>query len=197
MSRFARRAKRPARYTAPLTCQVVRERDFRLVADRILNLSPGGALVGPADPVLTGERLLLSFCVGHGIYVDAEVVVARVVHGRRAGEHTRYLGLSFESLDEPSLAVLHRYLRSAVPVPPGARNERRAQPRPLAPRGVETRRSARAHALDRLGDDFAVHEGSTGLQVLHGDAGGLAIVRGGADLFDDGRERGDDFVFAE
>lgn len=134
MSRSARRAKRPARYTAPLECQVVRERDFRLVADRILNLSPGGALVGPADPVLTGERLILSFCTGlpGGHYVDAEVIVARVVHGRRAGEHTRYLGLSFECLDESSLAALHRLLRRAVPVPPGARYERRAQRRQLA-----------------------------------------------------------------
>lgn len=134
MSRTARCAKRPARYTTPLDCQVVRERDFRLVADRILNLSPGGALVGPADPVLTGERLILSFCTGlpDRRYVDAEVVVVRVLHGRRAGEHTRYLGVSFECLDESSLAALHELLRRAVPVPPGARNERRAQRRQLA-----------------------------------------------------------------
>lgn len=132
MSRYARRAHRGARYTAKLCCQVVRERDFRLVADRILDLSPGGALVGPCDPVLTGERVILSFAALGGRYVDAEAIVARVVHGRRGGEHTRYLGLSFEGLDQDSLAALHELLQWAVPAPPGARRERRAEPRPLA-----------------------------------------------------------------
>jgi hypothetical protein len=106
----------------------VRERDFRLVADRVLDLSTGGLLVGPADPVLTGERVLVSFAGSAG-WIDAEAVVARVVHGRRRGEHSRALGLSFEALDAESRLALERALGVCVPVPPGQRTERRVAPR--------------------------------------------------------------------
>jgi hypothetical protein len=107
-------------------CQVVRERDFRLVADCVVDLSPGGALVGPADPVLTGERVIVSFPGVRGEWIDAEAVVARVVHGRRVGEHTRTLGLSFESLDGDSRKALSALLATRLPTAPGARQERRA-----------------------------------------------------------------------
>lgn len=121
--RFA--VRRPTRSAARVTCQVVRERDFRLVADRILDLSATGALVFPADPVLTGERVMLSFQGAAGRWIDAEATVARVVHGRRRGEHARALGLCFEVLDDESQAALSATLSSFVPVPPTARRERR------------------------------------------------------------------------
>lgn len=124
MTRFRPKTRRVARRAARVACQIVRERDFRLVADRVLNLSSGGALVGPADPVLTGERVLVSF-QGSGGWIDAEAVVARVVHGRRNGEHSRSLGLSFEALDEASRRALEQTLRRCVPVAPGKRSERR------------------------------------------------------------------------
>jgi len=64
-------------------CQVVRESDFRLVADQVVDLSPTGALVMPADPVLTGEAVIVSFKLPHIPYwLDAEATVARVVHER-------------------------------------------------------------------------------------------------------------------
>jgi hypothetical protein len=103
----------------------VRERDFRLVADCVVDLSPGGAMVGPADPVLTGERVIVSFPGVRGAWIDAEAVVARVVHGRRTGEYTRSLGLSFENLDPESRAALAQLLAVSVPTAPGARQERR------------------------------------------------------------------------
>ena len=53
--------RRPVRHTVEGHCQVVRENGFTLVADRIENLSTWGMLVGPADPVLTGERVFVSF----------------------------------------------------------------------------------------------------------------------------------------
>ena len=49
---------RQTRHTADLACQVVREHDFCLIADRIANLSPTGVLVTPADPVVAGEKLV-------------------------------------------------------------------------------------------------------------------------------------------
>lgn len=111
---------RRSRRTFHAQCQVVRERDFRLVADRVENLSASGMLVGPADPVLTGERLIVSFRLPrNGYWIDAEAVVSRVVHGRRAGECTRALGVQFENLDPRARRALALSLYQAPPIPPG------------------------------------------------------------------------------
>jgi hypothetical protein len=105
---------------------VVRERDFQLVADRIVNLSATGLMVSPADPALTGERLIVSFQIPHsGQWVDAEATVARVVHGRRPGEHTRGLALELENVEEIPKMLLGRALRRCPPSPPGHRAGRR------------------------------------------------------------------------
>jgi hypothetical protein len=81
---------RPPRHLVHVPCQAVRERDFRLVAAKIVDLSLGGMLVGPALPVLTGDRILVSFRSPRwGVWVDAEAIVARVVHGRRRTESGR------------------------------------------------------------------------------------------------------------
>ncbi|HEX9619943.1 MAG TPA: PilZ domain-containing protein [Polyangiaceae bacterium] len=119
--------RRPPRHTVRLPCQVVRERDFRLVADKMTDLSVTGMLVTPADPVLTGERLIVSFKLpGSDVYVDAEAIVARVVHGRRPGEVSRALGVEFSSLPGKSADDLNRALRRSPLIPPGARPGRRS-----------------------------------------------------------------------
>lgn len=118
--------RRSARHAVRLECQVVRERDFHLVADRIVNLSATGLMVSPADPALTGERLIVSFQIPHsGYWVDAEATVARVVHGRRPGEHTRGLALELENVEEISQMLLGRALRRCPPTAPGHRAGRR------------------------------------------------------------------------
>lgn len=116
------RTRRPARHTVNVNCQVVRERDFRLVADRVVNLSRNGILVAPADPVLTGEKIILSFPspTGSG-WIDAEATVARVLHGRRPGEFRRALGLEIEALDAESQQALEDCLKRVPPSPPGVR----------------------------------------------------------------------------
>lgn len=120
---------RHTRRQTRLPCQVVRERDFRLVADTISNLSQTGLLVTPADPVLTGERLLVSFQVpGSSIWIDTEATVTRVVHGRRPGEYSRALGLEFDPLPPAAKLALERSLGRLLPVPPGARPGRRVVP---------------------------------------------------------------------
>jgi hypothetical protein len=120
---------RHTRRLARLPCQVVRERDFRLVADTITNLSSTGLLVTPADPVLTGERLLVSFQVpGSSVWIDTEATVARVVHGRRPGEYSRALGLEFDPLPPTARLALQHALGRLAPVPPGARSGRRVMP---------------------------------------------------------------------
>jgi len=119
---------------------VVRERDFRLVADRIENLSETGMLVTPADPVLTGEAVIVSFYVpSTGQWFDLEATVARVVHGRRPGEFTRGLGLRFEPLEAESRGLLSAALGAYPAVPPG----------PSARRSLASRSPERLAALCR------------------------------------------------
>jgi PilZ domain len=127
MRRSPRKAhRRSTRHSVRLVCQVVRERDFQLVADRIVNLSASGLVVSPADPALTGERLIVSFQIPHsGHWVDAEAVVARVVHGRRPGEHTRGLALELENVEEIPQLLLGLALRRCPPAPPAHRSGRR------------------------------------------------------------------------
>jgi len=113
---------RTARHTARVECQVVRLRDFRLVADRIENLSPAGMLVGPSDPVLTGEGVIVCFKIpGFSSWIDAEAIVRRVVHGRRPGETRRALGLELMGLDDFSHRLLQAYIRRLPPTPPAYR----------------------------------------------------------------------------
>ncbi len=117
---------RAPRRTLRVEAQVIRERDFRLVADRIVDLSPGGALVMPADPVLTGERLLVSFRLPHSLYyVDTEAVVTRVLHGRRPGEHTRGFALGFDCITGLDRRMIDHALRYLPPAPPRYRRGRR------------------------------------------------------------------------
>lgn len=120
-------------------CQVVRERDFRLIADRVVDLSATGALVMPADPVLTGERVILSFQLPSSLYwIDTEAVVTRVLHGRRPGEHTRGLALELDGLSGLSRFMIERALRYMPPAPPRYRPGRR-QNADLLPRLVGPR----------------------------------------------------------
>lgn len=119
-------SKRPSRHCVQSTCQVVSERDFRLVADRIENLSSWGMLVSPADPIKTGERVYVSFQLpGTTEWFDAQAVVTRVLHGRRPGETTRKLGLEFVDLSPHDRYRLRKTISRVPPVPPGVRPGRR------------------------------------------------------------------------
>ena len=114
------------RHTVRISCQLVRERDFELVGDRIVNMSMSGLLVTPADPALTGERLIVSFNLPNSNrWIDAEAMVTRVLHGRRPGEYSRALALEFEDLSFSSEIMLASDLRGLPPSPPGSRPGRR------------------------------------------------------------------------
>lgn len=113
--------RRAFRREVILSCQVVRERDFRLVADLALDLSTEGMLVSTSTRVLTGEELLVSFrSPRSNIWFDAQATVARVVHGRRPGDRGRCLGLLFHSVAESASRSLFRQLRG-LPAPEPSR----------------------------------------------------------------------------
>jgi hypothetical protein len=79
-----------------------------------------GLSVSPAEPVLTGEKLIVSFRLPHvGTWIDAEAYVSRVIHGRRPGEDQRALGLCFEQLNEEQQTAIARELTQVPPAPPG------------------------------------------------------------------------------
>jgi hypothetical protein len=103
--------RRPSRHAVRLGCQVVRERDFKLVADQVLDLSEAGMLVVPKLRILTGERLIVSFMAPYTrSFIDAEATVARVVHGRRLGDMGRGLGISFDWMGFEGRALLRGQL---------------------------------------------------------------------------------------
>jgi len=127
MLRAPKTPRSSSRHTVKIECQVVRERDFRLLADRTVDLSATGALVGPADPALTGERILVSFRIPRSsVWIDAEATVTRVVHGRRPGEFTRSLALEFDDLETLQRFTLKDALRSVPPAPPKSAPGRRS-----------------------------------------------------------------------
>jgi hypothetical protein len=104
----------------------VRESDFRLVADRIENLSAFGMLVTPADPVITGEKLIVSFQLpGSTKWVDTTATVVRVSHGRRPNETSRKLGLQFDTLTPSDRFQIRKVLEGKPLAPPGGRPGRR------------------------------------------------------------------------
>jgi hypothetical protein len=116
--------RRALRRSIRVDCQVVRERDFRLVGSRGIDLSPKGMLVLSQEPVLTGEPLFVSFRLPQGLYwFDSQATVARVVHGRRPGDMARSFGVEFETLDPDCQWFLGLALRR-VP-PPLPKRERR------------------------------------------------------------------------
>jgi hypothetical protein len=80
-------------------CQVVRERDFKLVGTQVLDLSTRGMLLETDLSILTGEELLVSFkSPTTDRYFDCGATVARVLHGRRRLDRRRAVGVAFESM---------------------------------------------------------------------------------------------------
>jgi hypothetical protein len=114
--------RRAFRRLVPIPCQVVREHDFRLVADLALDLSTRGMLVraragaGATEKVLTGEEVVVSFRIsgssaGSERWFDALGTVARVVHGRRPGDRGVCLGLEFYGVKPEMERALFEQLR--------------------------------------------------------------------------------------
>jgi hypothetical protein len=119
-----RNDRREVRRAVGLTCQVVRERDFRLIAEQALDLSPDGMLVASEHDMAVGESLIVSFKATQlGLWFDTEASVARIIKGRRPGDRGAGLGLSFSSLDRVKRLILRGHLRR-VPPPLPRRTQR-------------------------------------------------------------------------
>jgi len=108
--------RRAPRHMVRVDCQVVRERDFKLIARRTLDVSSAGMLVHADMEVLTGEPVIVSFRPPRtDRWIDAEAIVSRVVHGRRPGDLGRALGLQFQRVEPSSVTALKTVLRKMPP----------------------------------------------------------------------------------
>ena len=111
-------ARRPVR----IPCEAVRERDFSQLGRVAVDLSREGMQLRSNARVLTGDAVIVSFFEPTaGRWFDLEAQVARVVHGRRAEDAGRGIGLRFLSMREEDRAALERALRGRVPALPKAR----------------------------------------------------------------------------
>jgi len=115
--------RREVRRAVSMTCQIVRERDFRLVAETALDVSPDGMLVATDVDIEPGENVFVSFRATElGIWFDTEASVARVIRGRRPGDKGRGVALRFSTMPRVKRLILRGHLRRTPPPIP-----RRAQ----------------------------------------------------------------------
>ncbi len=139
----ARESRREtSRREVVLPCQAVREHDFKLIADRTLDISTEGMLLPLRTRVLTGETLIVSFAIP-GMWIDVEATVARVVHGRRPGDDGLAVGVLFHRIAPSARAALAAFLH-------GRRS-------PLPRRGPLAR-LRRGEAAPRLADEAVMHD---------------------------------------
>ena len=111
------------RHAVKLGCRVVDQQKFKMVADRMVDLSPQGMLVRSDAGLEIGEDVIVSFqTTDFGIWFDTEAQVTRVVHNRRYGDPGRCFGLRFLTLPAVSRLILRGNLRRVPPPLP-----RRAQ----------------------------------------------------------------------
>lgn len=111
-----------ARRTVRMPCEAVRERDFSMVSNVVLDLSSTGALLRSSAKVLTGDAMILSFFEPEtSRWFDVEATVARVVHGRRLGDGGRAVGVHFNAMPVQEKRALEKALSKRVPALPRRR----------------------------------------------------------------------------
>lgn len=178
-STFGSCPSRPSRRIATrrqvlLPCQVVRLSDFKLIADRTIDVSIEGMLVPSSahEVVLTGETMIVSFPIP-GMWIDAEATVMRVVHGRRPCDDGPALGLEFDVISPSARAALAGFLHGRPPPLPRrgplARLHRGEEPPRLADQSIVDLRlspSPMPPAVEAPGADDEDDDFVDGLGVL-------------------------------
>jgi hypothetical protein len=105
-----------------IDCQVVSERDFRLLGTRTWDLSPDGLLLQADDFAEVGEPVLFSVRIPHSReWLDGHGRVARLVRGLRDTDRGPGLGIAFTDVDGMTRARLAGALRRVPPAVPARR----------------------------------------------------------------------------
>jgi hypothetical protein len=85
--------------------------DWRLIGNRVIDLSPQGMLLLSDERIEEGTSLVVSFQATElPIWFDTFAKVARVVQGRRPGDRGRAIGVHFETLPAVSRLILRGHL---------------------------------------------------------------------------------------
>ena len=116
--------RREVRRAFSMSCQIVRERDFKLIAEAAVDVSSDGMRVRTDLDLEPGENVFVSFRATElGIWFDTEAKVARVIHGRRPGDDGKSVGLRFSTMERVKRFILRNPLRR-VPPPVPRRSQR-------------------------------------------------------------------------
>ena len=143
--------RRSTRRFVDLPCQAVAEEGFRLLGERVLDLSPEGMQVESRAQVRVGESVLVSFRAPHGDdWMDAEAEVARVVRGQRGTDKGRSIGLRFTHQNLFDRVMLRERLKNIAPPVP-ARQLRRDYAGFVRGVAFLSASSLRKHGFDYLG----------------------------------------------
>jgi hypothetical protein len=90
-----------------------------MIGGLALDLSPEGMLAVSCERVLTGEPVIVSFLAPRlALRFDAEATIARVIHGRRAGDGTPCFGISFHATNADFREGVFQSLRRLPPPAP-------------------------------------------------------------------------------
>lgn len=130
------RLRRSLRRAVRTRCQAVAIDGFRLLGQRVLDLSTRGMLLAADGGAELGEEVVLTFQAPRGgPWIDAVAEVTRVIEGWRPWDPGYAVGLRFTRLDSESRGDLLAHLAGMPPPVPR---------RPLRQDYAETAR--RAHA---------------------------------------------------
>jgi len=112
-------SRRILRRAVHTSCQAVQADEFRLLGNKVLDLSPFGMMVAADDGAKVGDEVFVSFqAPGSGDWFDAEAKVARVIEGWRPGDPGYCLGLRFTKIDlETRLSLGEQLVGWPPPVP--------------------------------------------------------------------------------
>jgi hypothetical protein len=94
--------RRAVRRAIRTECQAVALSEFRLLGRQLLDVSPQGLLVRCEYPARLGDDIVVSFRPpgADAPWLEAEAIVARLVHGYRANDRGVCAGLSFTYIEK-------------------------------------------------------------------------------------------------
>jgi hypothetical protein len=90
------KARNASRIHVQLACELVSEHRLQFGRGTTADISQHGVRLRTSAQLMTGEEVVLSLRDGQSdAFIDGRGCVARVLHGRRAGERTRALAIDF------------------------------------------------------------------------------------------------------
>ena len=113
-------SRRAVRRAVRTRCTAVATRDFSLLGQRVLDLSPRGMLVACDAPARVGDPALVSFLAPgqDTVWMDAEAEISRVIHGMRDGDPGFCLALDFTYFEKSARnELLCRLAGTPPPIP--------------------------------------------------------------------------------